>query len=152
MTHASARRALGERDGTRGVAPAVWEGGAVPLSEEEQRILHEMERNLYEHDRAFVDRVRSEGPHSMARRSARWAVAMFVAGLVILLVSFRSSLLLGTFGFVVMLLAALAFEHSARQALGSGSRPARIPGRTLGAQLSQAGARLRDRSKRWRGR
>lgn len=124
----------------------------MPLSEEEQRILHEMEQNLYEHDRAFVDRVRAEGPHSMARRSARWAVAMFMAGLLILLVSFRSSLLLGTFGFVVMLLAALAFEHSARQALGTGTRPSRPQGRSLGAQLSTAGARLRDRSKRWRGR
>lgn len=98
------------------------EGGGLPLSEEEQRILHEMERNLYQSDRAFVDRVRSEGPQSMARRSARWAVVLFVAGFLILLVSFRSSLLLGTFGFVVMLLAALAFEHSARQAIGSAAR------------------------------
>ena len=113
----------------------------MPLSEEEQRILHEMERNLYENDRAFVDRVRSEGPHSIARRSARWAVVLFVAGFLILLVSFRSSLLLGTFGFLVMLLAALAFEHSARQAIGTGSRE--------GAGRHGLAERVRAVSGRW---
>lgn len=123
----------------------------MPLSEEEQRILHEMERNLYENDRAFVDRVRSEGPHSLARRSARWAVALFAAGFLILLVSFRSSLLLGTFGFLVMLLAALAFEHSARQALGGGGRHRERSGRVrLSERLRASDAHRRGRPKPWR--
>ncbi len=112
----------------------VVEGGEVPLSEEEQRILHEMEQRLYEHDRAFVDRVRSETPRTLARRSARWAVFVFCAGFAVLLVSFRSSLLLGTFGFLVMLCASLMFERSARQAYGrnedtAGPSPRHLLGR-----------------------
>ena len=88
----------------------------MPLSEEEQRILQELEQKLYEQDRAFVDRVRAESPGSMARRSLRWAGGAFVVGFAVVLVSFRSSLLLGTFGFLVMLFAALLFERSARVA------------------------------------
>lgn len=131
----------------------------MPLSEEEQRILHEMEQKLYEHDRAFVDRVRAEGPGSVARRSARWSAAVFVAGFAVLLVSFRSSLLLGTFGFLVMVLAALLFERSARQAYGrgasageSGGAAARPASRGLGAEVTGLGRRLRLRSMFRRGR
>lgn len=132
-------------------SPTVWEGGGVPLSEEEQRILHEMEQKLYQNDRAFADRVSAEGPHSIARRSAKWAVAVFLAGFVILLVSFRSSLLLGTFGFLVMLLAALAFEHSARQAVGAGGlRGGKAGRRRLSSQLLAASAGLRERARRRR--
>lgn len=108
--------------------PPDREGAYVPLSEEEQRILQELEQKLYEHDRAFVDRVRAESPGASARRSVRWSAAAFIAGFAVVLVSFRSSLLLGTFGFVVMLFAALLFERSARLAYGShdpsGGRPA----------------------------
>jgi hypothetical protein len=121
----------------------------VPLSEEEQRILHEMEQSLYQNDRAFAHRVGADVPRSMARRSARWAATVFVAGLVILLLSFRSSLLLGTFGFIVMLLAALGFEHSARQAMSGGSRT-RV--HTIGARLSSATSRLREHYRRSRDR
>lgn len=124
----------------------------MPLSEEEQRILHEMEQNLYQNDRAFVHRVSADGSRSMARRSARWAVVVFVAGFVILLFSFRSSLLLGTFGFVVMLLAALAFEHSARQAMSGGNARSDGASRSLGGRLSAITARLRERQKRPPGR
>lgn len=122
----------------------------MPLSEEEQRILHEMEQKLYEHDRGFADRVAPDGQRSLARRSTRWAAAIFVSGLVILLVSFRSSLLLGTFGFFVMLLAVLLFERSVRQAYGarhdaaqaaSGSHRSRV----LADEVSLIGKRFRSR-------
>jgi hypothetical protein len=120
----------------------------MPLSEEEQRILQEMEQKLYENDRAFVDRVRTEGPRSAAGRSMRWSVAVFVAGLAILLLAFRTSLLLGTFGFLVMLFASLIFERSARQVYGGrGGDP--VAGgtrqRVIGDELSIIGKRIRSR-------
>jgi len=125
----------------------------VPLSEEEQRILQEMEQKLYENDRSFVDRVRSEGPRSAAARSIRWSVAVFLAGLAVLLLAFRTSLLLGTFGFVVMLCGSLIFERSARQYFGgrssdpAGQQPRQ---RAAGGELSIIGRRLRSRF--WRDR
>lgn len=123
----------------------------MPLSEEEQRILHEMEQKLYENDRAFVDRVRTEGPRSMASRSMRWAVAVFVAGLAILLVAFRTSLLLGTFGLLVMLFGTLIFERSARQVYGGGARETKdVAGsqRAIGDELSIMGRRFKSRFRR----
>jgi hypothetical protein len=120
----------------------------MPLSEEEQRILQEMEQKLYEHDRAFVDRVRTEGPRSAAGRSMRWSVAIFIAGLAILLLSFRNSLLLGTFGFFVMLFATLIFERSARQVLsGRQGESATAPPRPRSGsgELSIIGKRIRSR-------
>ena len=87
----------------------------MPLSEEEQRILHEMEQSLYEQDRAFVERVRAEGPRSVANRSLRWSVLAFVGGFTILVLSFRSSVLLATCGFLVMLFSSFLVERSVRQ-------------------------------------
>jgi len=88
----------------------------VPLSEEEQRILHEMEKKLFEHDRGFIGRDR--GPRSFVSRSLRASVALFVAGFAIVVISFRSSLLLATFGFLVMLVSAVMFERSIRHSHG----------------------------------
>lgn len=101
------------------------EGADVPLSEEEQRILQELEQQLYEQDRGFLSRVRRDTPGYGARRAVRWAAAAFVAGFAVVIVSFRTSLLLGTFGFLVMLFSALLFERSARLAYGNAafSRP-----------------------------
>jgi len=82
----------------------------MPLSEEEQRILHEMEEKLYEHDRAFADRVSTKSQHHPRGRSGRGWVVAFVAGFVLLLVSFGSSVLLGSLGFLIMLGATLALS------------------------------------------
>ena len=87
----------------------------MPLSEDEQRILHEMEQKLYEHDRAFADRVSTKSSHRQGTHSRRGWVVAFLAGFVLLLVAFRSSLLLASLGFLIMLCAAVIFVHQARQ-------------------------------------
>jgi hypothetical protein len=120
----------------------------VPLSEEEQRILHEMEQKLFEHDRGFASRVRPKGSRSLAGRSMRWSVVIFVMGFVVLLVSFRSSTLIATFGFLVMLVAALLFERSARLVFGRAEAAAtrgKTRPRAFSEELSMIGRRLRSR-------
>ena len=72
----------------------------MPLSEEEQRILHEMEQKLYEHDRAFADRVSTKSSRRQTPRSGKAWIFAFIAGFVLLIVAFRSSLLLGSIGFL----------------------------------------------------
>ena len=120
----------------------------MPLSEEEQRILHEMEQKLYEHDPGFKNRVRARAGRSLAGRSMRWSAAIFVVGFAVLLVSFRSSTLIGTFGFLVMLFAALMFERSARHSPSpaEGGR-GRASSRPLGIseEFTMIGRRLRSR-------
>lgn len=93
----------------------------MPLSEEEQRILQEMEQKLREHDRDFADRV-SHGPYRLhVPTGTKWAVAGFVAGFALLLATFRFSVALGVLGFLLMLASTLAFAHDARRG-PSGSR------------------------------
>jgi hypothetical protein len=126
----------------------------MPLSEEEQRILHEMEEKLFERDKNFADRVSDKTPRRQPARPSRpysgrsgraWILA-FVAGFVLLLMSFRSSLVLASLGFLVMLVAAVFFlQH----AVGNDSRPTvgakgatRIP---MGDELGEMRRRLRAR-------
>ena len=65
----------------------------MPLSEEEQRILHEIERNFYEHDPDFAARVRRETVYRHAGRNCKWSALAFLGGLAILVVWFSTSLL-----------------------------------------------------------
>jgi len=87
----------------------------VPLSEDEQRILHEIERSFYENDPAFARGVK-ESPtiYRHAGRNMKWAGVGFVAGLVVLVV-FLSTLALALLGFALMLFSALAFERNLRK-------------------------------------
>ena len=126
-----------------------WEGEKVPLSEEEQRILHEMEQKLYEHDPSFVDRVATRGRGSHAGRACRWAAVCFVAGFVLLLVSFRSSLVLATIGFTVMLFSALVFERKLRQLDGPvlSLLTRTFRGRGIAEELSDLRSRIRSHFK-----
>ncbi|HZQ29053.1 MAG TPA: DUF3040 domain-containing protein [Acidimicrobiales bacterium] len=88
----------------------------MPLSEEEQRILHEIERSFYESDPAFARGVKdSPSVYQHAGRNLKWATLGFVVGLVVLVASFASSLLLGLVGFAVMLFSALVFERNLRK-------------------------------------
>jgi hypothetical protein len=116
----------------------------MPLSEEEQRILQEMEQKLYEHDRAFANRVSTTTPRHQANRSGRGSIAAFIAGFVLLIVAFRSSLLLGSLGFLIMLFAALAFVHHAGQA-GSARLGGAMRAHGVGEEWSEMRRRLRSR-------
>jgi hypothetical protein len=86
----------------------------VPLSEDEKRILEQMEQRLYAEDPASAERISSTTlPRFLARR-CRWASLGFLAGLLILLVSLAVSWVLGLVGFVVMVVSAVVAVQSLR--------------------------------------
>lgn len=118
----------------------------MPLSEEEQRILQEMEQKLYEHDREFVDRV-NHGSHRLeAAKGAKWSVVGFVAGFTLLLWTFRFSVALGAVGFLIMLVCSLLFAHHVRQASSAPSRPAgRVRAQAFAGELTAMRRRIRSR-------
>ena len=87
----------------------------MPLSEDEQRILHEIERRFYEHDPEYAKSIESTTLYRSLGRNCKWAALGFIAGLVVLLVSFASSVLLGAFGFGVMLVSAIVFTQNLRK-------------------------------------
>ncbi|NNN20384.1 MAG: DUF3040 domain-containing protein [Acidimicrobiales bacterium] len=119
----------------------------MPLSDEEQRILHEMEQNLYHEDRDFVDRVGSETVYKHAGRNLIWAGIAFAAGLVGLIYFLPRSIPLSFTGFLVMLFAALWFERNLRRMGKAGWYDVHKSLRDHGIPdaMSEAKQKLRDR-------
>lgn len=116
----------------------------MPLSEDEQRILQQMEQTLREHDREFVARV-DHGSHRLAAaKSARWSILGAVAGFVLLLCTFRFSVELGALGFLMMLVSALLFAQHLRQA-GIAPQKASRRGHGVGNEWSEMRRRMRSR-------
>ena len=87
----------------------------MPLSEHEQRILHELEQSLYQEDPDFAERVRSETVYRHAGRYYIWSALVFVAALVFMFFTFSSSVILGFVGVVVMFLSGVVFANNARR-------------------------------------
>lgn len=87
----------------------------MPLSEDEQRILHEIEQQFYESDPAFAREVAKTTVYRHAGRNLKWAALGFLVGFVVLVTSFAYNLLLGFAGFLVMLACAFVFERNLRK-------------------------------------
>jgi hypothetical protein len=79
----------------------------VPLNENEERILQEIERQFHEHDPDSARRIESTTLPRYLARNCKWAAFAFVCGLVILLAAFASSWVFGVIGFLVMLVSAV---------------------------------------------
>lgn len=122
----------------------------MPLSEDEQRILHEIERSFYENDPAFARGVK-ESPtvYRHAGRNMKWAALGFVAGLALMVV-FLSKLVLALVGFAVMLGSALVFERNLRKLGRAGLQQISESVRSKGFPdvFGDTRNRLRDRFKR----
>ncbi|MDE3007720.1 MAG: DUF3040 domain-containing protein [Acidobacteriota bacterium] len=86
----------------------------MPLSEHEQRILAELEESLSKQDPRFVKNVRETNVYAHGGRRVRWGVAGFVAGLLILILCFSQSVLLGLVGVALMFVSAVVVERNAR--------------------------------------
>src|SRR5437763_17190497 len=87
----------------------------MPLSEDEQRILKEIEANLNETDPRLVQEVSETTLYRHSARAIKWAVFGFVAGLALLLFTFTRVLLLGVVGFLVMRGRLLVIERNVRE-------------------------------------
>jgi hypothetical protein len=86
----------------------------VPLSEHEQRILRQIERQ-FQQERGLALPLRMPAGKREAARNAKRAGAGFIVGLLALLVSFASSWVVGLIGFVVMLVSTVALVQSLRR-------------------------------------
>jgi hypothetical protein len=119
----------------------------MPLSEDEQRILKEIEENLSATDPKLVQQVSDTTLYRHAARVIKWSAFGFVAGLVLMILTFTSTLLLGVVGFAVMLACALAIEHNLRKLGRAGieSLTGSMRGGALKNMLGNAGSRWRDR-------
>ncbi len=87
----------------------------MPLSEHEQRILHELEQALVKEDPQFADRVQSETVYTHAGRNLKWSALLFLVGLVLVIGTFTFSVALAFLGFVIMLASAVSIETNLRR-------------------------------------
>jgi hypothetical protein len=122
----------------------------VPLSEDEQRILDEIERSFYKHDPAFARNVSTATLTRQAGRNCKLAALVFIVGLVILLTEFANVFWLGAIGFLVMLGSAFVFATNFRRLSKETFQQARRSIRlgNFGTALGDQRRRFRERFKR----
>ena len=87
----------------------------VPLSDDEERILNEIEEGLYESDPGLAREVAQTTVYTKSLRSLKWSGLVFFAGIVLMVVTLSVSFLLAFAAFLIMLGAAWAIERNARQ-------------------------------------
>jgi len=89
----------------------------VPLSEDERRILDEIEERLTESDPQLAREVASTTVYTHAVRNLKWAGVLFMVGVAVMVVLlfFVGNAVLAFGGFLIMLAAALWFERNARR-------------------------------------
>jgi DUF3040 family protein len=122
----------------------------MPLSEDEQRILQEIEAQFYATDPQLAQQVSETTLYRHAARTIRWAILGFVAGFVVLVGSFATSLVLGFAGFLAMLACAFIVERNVRRLGRAGleSLTSQMKGARLKGMLGDAGDNVRRRFKR----
>jgi Protein of unknown function (DUF3040) len=122
----------------------------VPLSEDEQRILSEIEAKLYESDPGLARDIADTTVYTHAYRNLKWSLLGFVAGLAVLILTLGISFILAFFGFVIMLVCALAFERNARRMGKAGVDQITQSMRAAGLRdyFGNTSQRMRDRFKR----
>ena len=124
----------------------------MPLSEEEQRILSEIERRFYASDPKTAHQLSTTTLYRHAGRNLKWAALGFLAGFAVLVGSFATSpsLFLGFLGFAVMLACAFVFERNLRKMGKAGWKQVAGSLKTtqVKEQMGDVGKRLKKRFRR----
>lgn len=118
-----------------------WKDVYVALSDEEQRILREIEEQL-QTDERFAQAVSPSGLYRHSARTMRWAILGVLVGLVVMVLALQVHFLLSFAGFLWMLGCALVIERQVRLIGKAGVQD--IAQSLRGARATGA-SRLRDR-------
>jgi hypothetical protein len=122
----------------------------MPLSEEEQRILSEIESQLRASDPDLARQVGSTTIYSHALRQLRWGVVAFVASFAGTVLLLTVSFLLAFVGFLGMVASALVIVRATRRmgraGIGDAGQAMRSGG--LRGYVNGAGKKARERFKR----
>jgi hypothetical protein len=101
--------------------PSTMRETHMPLNEHEQKILDEIERQLYEDDPKLAEMVARAVRTGRNRWKMRLAAILFIAGAVIMFASFTVSWVIAGMGFLIMVATAGWMALTARAArIGSG--------------------------------
>ena len=86
----------------------------MPLSEDEQRILAEIEKNLHESDPRLAREVSETTVYRHALGSLKWSVLGFILGIVVMVATLQIHFMVAFGGFLLMLASAIGFERNLR--------------------------------------
>ena len=122
----------------------------MPLSEDEQRILKQIEQQLKESDPHLAREVSEYTLYRLTFRKLRWCGAGFLGGLAFLVATLGVSHWLAFGGFLIMLVSALGFDRNLRRLgrAGVASFSQRRTGRSLRDSMQQSRRRLHERLRR----
>ena len=123
----------------------------MPLSEDEQRILADIEDHLYESDPALAREVAQTTIYTHAFRNVKWAAFTFVVGAVMMIVLLSTSFVLSFAGVLVMLGSLLWLFDNAKKLGRAGLEQmtsSKAGGASLRGVMGGAGAKMRDRLQR----
>lgn len=115
----------------------------MPLSDEENHILSQIERQFYEHDPVLAEQMATTTVYTDSMRRIKISIAGFLVGLVLILWSLASSTYLAAGGFAIMMLSALIFEHHLRKVGRAG-----LADLTSRIRKAQSDSGFRDRFRR----
>ena len=129
---------------------ARQEGWKVPLSEDEQRILSEIEAKLYESDPGLARDIADTTIYTHAYRNLKWGLLDFFLGLVMLVLTLSVNFVLSFGGFLIMLISAITVERNTRRMGKAGLDQITQSMRTAGLRdyFGSSSQRMRDRFKR----
>jgi hypothetical protein len=94
----------------------------MPLSDEEARLLHQLEQSLAAEDPDFASTLRGSKLLAKSKRVATLSIVGFLSGLGLMFAGVvTAQTWLGVFGFVVMLGAVYVFVTAGRSGFGAGA-------------------------------
>jgi hypothetical protein len=102
----------------------------MPLSDEEARLLHQLEQSLAADDPDFASTLRGSKLLAKSKRVATLSIVGFLAGIGLLFAGLQNRPWLGILGFVVMVGAVYIFVTAGRRGFGASAgrgRPAATP-------------------------
>ncbi len=109
----------------------------MPLSDEEKRILDEIERNLQRDDPRLAREVRERSVYRHALGSMRWTIVTMILGLAIVVATLQYHYLLALVGVLLMIVGGLGLERQL-------SLMGRVGIRQLSDAIRQATPRVAD--------
>ena len=103
-------------------APEATDKGfsGVPLSEDEQKILSQIEQDFYESDPEFAREVGETSLYRHAFRNIKWGLLGFLVGGIMLVATLSISYVFAFGGFLVIFASTIFIERNARR-LGKAS-------------------------------
>lgn len=121
----------------------------MPLSEHEQRVLDEIEKNLHEEDPRFARQVRRASPKLIEASRAKLGAATFVCGFLVLIAFFvTQAIFVGVLAFGSMVTGIVLVASSTRGIVSASKAGGRNTGERIKGAVKGLEERIRKRYKK----